>query len=259
MLIDTHAHLVDDRLRNDLPAMFQRAQSVGVERIVCVATSAADSAECLAIAREYPGVIGPTVGIHPNHAVEAQSGDWDHVVEMSALPEVVALGETGLDRHWDFTPFAMQEDYFARHLMLSRQTKLPVVIHCREADEDVLRMLREDFDKHGPIVGVLHSFCGAQATANAGLAMGLHVSFAGMLTYKTADDVRAVAATIPEDRLLVETDCPYLAPVPHRGKTNEPAFVAHTLNRLAEVRGVSPDSLAALTSANARRLFFPRG
>ncbi len=259
MLIDTHAHLVDDRLRRDLPAVIQRGQTAGVTRIVCVATSATDSAECLAITRQFPEIVNPTVGIHPNHAAEAQPGDWDRVVELSALPEVVALGETGLDRHWNDTPIAVQEDYFARHLALSRQTKLPVVIHCREADADVVKMLRDDFEKHGPIRGVMHSFCGAQTTADAALAMGLYVSFAGMLTYKTADEVRAVAATIPTDRILVETDCPYLAPVPHRGKTNEPAFVAHTLAKLAEVRGVSPDSLAALTSENARRLFFPRG
>jgi TatD DNase family protein len=259
MLIDTHAHLIDDRLRGDSPAVIERARAAGVERIVCVATSAADSAACLAVSQQFPDVVAPTVGIHPNHAAEAQPGDWDRVVALSASVEVVALGETGLDRHWDFTPFPMQEDFFARHLAQSRATGLPVVIHCREAEPDVLKMLRDDFEKHGPIRGVLHSFCGSQATADAGLAMGLYISFAGMLTYKTADDVRAVAVTIPEDRLLVETDCPYLAPVPHRGKTNEPAFVAHTLARLAEVRGVSPDFLAALTSENARRLFFTRG
>lgn len=258
MLIDTHAHLVDERLRGDLANVIGRARTVNVSRIVCVATTASDSVECLTIARQFPGVIAPTVGIHPNHAAEAQPGDWDRVVELSAMPEVVALGETGLDRHWDFTPFTTQEDYFARHLALSRKTKRPVVIHCREAEADVLRMLHEEFARNGAVSGVMHSFCGAQSTADAALAMGLYVSFAGMLTYKNADDVRAVAATIPEDRLLVETDCPYLAPVPHRGKINEPAFVAHTLAKLAEVRGVSSDTLAALTSDNARRLFFPR-
>jgi TatD DNase family protein len=258
-LIDTHAHLIDDRLRGDLTGVIQRARMAGVERIVCVATTAADSAECLAVASQFPDAIAPTVGIHPNHAAAADAGDWNRVVDMSKLPTAVALGETGLDRHWDFTPFAIQEDYFARHLALFRATGLPVVIHCREAEADVLKMLREDFEKHGPVRGVMHSFCGLQSTADAALAMGLYISFAGMITYKTADDVRAVAATIPEDRLLVETDCPYLAPVPHRGKTNEPAFVAHTLARLAELRGVSPDFLAALTSENARRLFFSRG
>lgn len=258
MLIDTHAHLIDDKFGGAVTEVLARALQNKVERIICIATSAADGQAGLELARRHPQVAA-SVGIHPNHAAEAKDGDWDQVVSRAQQPDVVALGETGLDRHWDFTPFAMQEDYFARHLALSRSTNLPLVIHCREAEPDVLRMLRDDFEQHGPIRGVMHSFCGTQATADAAIAMGLYISFSGMITYKTADDVRAVAAMIPEDRLLVETDCPYLAPVPHRGKTNEPAFVVHTLQRLAEVRRVSPDSLADLTSRNAQQLFFSRG
>jgi TatD DNase family protein len=259
MWIDTHAHLTDGRLRGELPAVLDRARAAGVTRVVAVATTAADSRAALEVAAEFPDFVVPTVGIHPNHAAEAAPGDWDEIVRLANLPNVAALGETGLDRHWDFTPFALQQEYFARHLRLSRSTGLPVVIHCREADADVVRMLREDYERSGPVRGVLHSFCGDAATAEAGLAMGLYVSFAGMLTYKTADDVRSVAAAVPADRLLVETDCPYLAPVPVRGRTNEPAYVAHTGCRLAEVRGVSPERLAGLTSDNARRLFFSRG
>jgi len=258
MWTDTHAHLTDERLRGDLPAVLDRARAAGVERIVCVATTAADSISSIDVARRYPDLVAPTVGIHPNHAADAAATEWDEVVRLALSPGVVALGETGLDRHWDFTPFALQEEYFARHLQLSRDTGLPVVIHCREADAEVVRMLRDDYERSGPVRGVLHSFCGDNATADAGLAMGLYVSFAGMLTYKTADDVRSVAARVPADRLLVETDCPYLAPAPVRGRTNEPAYVAHTGCRLAEVRGVSPESLAGLTSENARRLFFSR-
>jgi TatD DNase family protein len=254
MLIDTHAHLVDEKLRNDIAAVLDRAKAAGVERIVCVATSAADSAAGIDIAKQFPQVTA-TAGIHPNHAAEAQPGDWETVVRLAADPSVVALGETGLDRHWDFTPFAMQEDYFSRHLALSRKTGKPVVIHCREADANVTRMLREEFDQQGPIRGVLHSFCGSWETAEACIAMGLFVSFAGMLTYKTADDVRAVAAKVPADRLMVETDCPYLAPVPHRGKTNEPAFVVHTAQRLAELRGTTLAELSEIATANAKRLF----
>ncbi|MBX7103157.1 MAG: TatD family hydrolase [Gemmataceae bacterium] len=257
MLTDTHAHLCDERLRGQLPGVLDRARAAGVGRIICVATTAADSAECLAVAGEYPDLVAPTVGVHPNHAAEAADGDWDRVVALAADPAVVALGETGLDRHWDFTPFDVQEDWFARHLTLSRATGKPVVIHCREADADVERMLRADFDRHGPVRGVLHSFCGSWATAEACLAMGLYVSFAGMITYKTADNVREVAGRVPSDRLLVETDCPFLAPVPFRGKTNEPAHVALTAAELARVRGLDPDSLFSLTSANAARLFFP--
>jgi TatD DNase family protein len=252
MWIDTHAHLTDERLRSQLQAVIERAASL--ERIICVATSASDSKACVEAARQFPQVRA-AVGIHPNHGHEAGPNDWDEVVALSTDRAVVAIGETGLDRHWDFTPFAVQEDFFARHLALSRQTGKPIVIHCREADADVVGMLRAEFDRHGPIRGVLHSFCSSWATAEAGLEMGLFLSFSGMLTYKTADDVRAVAAKVPLDRLLVETDCPYLAPVPHRGKTNEPGFVAHTGARLAEVRGVDPQQLAAITTANARLLF----
>ncbi len=255
---DTHAHLVDERLASQLPAVIDRARAAGVVRIVCVGTTAADSQQCLEVARQFPGVVFPSVGIHPNHAAEAAATDWDQIVSLSAADDVVALGETGLDRHWDYTPFAVQEVYFARHLALSRATGLPVIIHFREAEADVLRLLREDFEKNGPVRGVLHSFCGAWATAEAALAMGLYVSFAGMLTYKNADDVRQVAARVPDDRVLVETDCPYLAPVPLRGKMNEPAYVAHTAGKLAEVRGVDVSFLASLTSQNARQLFFPR-
>ncbi|MFL5329037.1 MAG: TatD family hydrolase [Gemmataceae bacterium] len=254
MWIDTHAHLTDDRLLSQIGEVLQRAKVAEVERMVCVATTASDAVQSIELARKYTH-ISATVGIHPNHAAEAKPGDWDEIVRLAADPTVVALGETGLDRHWDFTPFALQEDYFARHLVLSRTTGKPVVIHCREAEADVVRMLRADFEQHGPIRGVLHSFCGSWATAEAGLEMGLYISFAGMLTYKTAGDVRAVAAKVPTDRLLVETDCPYLAPVPHRGMTNEPAFVAHTAARLAEVRGVPLQHIAELTRANACGLF----
>jgi TatD DNase family protein len=258
-LIDTHAHLTDDRLRSQIAAVLDRAQRAGVERIVCVATSADDSAASIALGRQFPAMIAPSVGIHPNHAAQAQPGDWDQVVAMADDPSVVAIGETGLDRHWNDTPFAMQEDFFARHLGLSRTTKKPIVIHCREAEADVIRMLRAEFERHGPIRGVMHSFCGAWATAEAALEMGLHISYAGMLTYKNGDNVRDTAVRVSADRLLVETDCPYLAPMPMRGKTNEPAFVAHTAVELARIRGIPPDLLADLTSENARRLFFSRG
>src|SRR5436305_6366252 len=167
----------------------------------------------------------------------------------------VARGETRLDRRWDCTPFPEQEDYFGRHLQLARQHGLPVVIHCREAEADVVRLLRADFDRHGPVRGVMHSFTGDWPKAEACLAMGLYVTFAGMVTYKNAQNLRDVAAKVPADRLLVETDCPYLAPVPVRGKRNEPGYVAHTAACLAAVRGVSPDDLAAQTTRNALSLF----
>jgi TatD DNase family protein len=252
--IDTHAHLSDEQFRDDLPAVLERAASAGVRRIVAVATTAAESAACIALAESYPAVAA-TVGIHPNQAAQAAPGDWDEVVRLVTNPEVRAIGETGLDRHWHDTPFALQEDYFARHLELSRRHDLAVVIHCREAEADVVRLLRDHHERHGPVRGVMHSFTGDAETAAACLAMGLHISFAGMLTYRNAQPLRDVAARLPLDRLLVETDSPYLAPVPRRGRRNEPANVVHTAACLAQVLGVEPAVVAEKTTQNGRVLF----
>jgi TatD DNase family protein len=253
-LLDTHAHLDDPQFNGDLAPVLDRARAAGVAGVVAVAITAPSSRACLELARAHPGVFA-AAGIHPNSAAEAGPGDWDAVAALAADPQVAAVGETGLDRHRDFTPFAVQEDYFARHLALGRRLQKPVVIHCREAEADVLRMLREDFDRHGPVRGVMHSFTGDRSLAEACLAMGLYLSFAGMLTYKNAGALREVAAGLPPDRLLVETDSPYLAPVPVRGRRNEPAFVAHTAACLAGLHGLAPETLADQTTANARALF----
>jgi TatD DNase family protein len=254
MWIDTHAHLDDERFHADLPAVLRRAADAGLERIVVVATTAEDSPRCVELARRHP-ILRATVGLQPNNLAEEPPTAWDQVVKLAALPEVVALGETGLDRYWDRTPFAQQEDYFARHLDLARKLDRPVVIHCREAEADVVRMLRQDYDLHGPVRAVMHSFTGTLATAQACIAMGLYISFAGMLTYKNAQELRDVAAKMPLERVLVETDCPYLAPVPQRGKRNEPAFVVHTGACLAEALAVPVGVLAENATRNARQLF----
>ncbi|MBN9522101.1 TatD family hydrolase [bacterium] len=231
-MIDTHAHLFDDRLAGELPAVLDRAAAAGVERVICA------------------------VGIQPNHVAEAQPGDWDEVVRLAeSEPRVVAVGETGLDRYWDRAPFALQQDYFARHIELARRLGKPFVIHCREAEADVVAVLRAEFERHGPVRAVMHSFSGDAATARACLEMGLYVSFAGMVTYKSAQPLRDVARDVPLDRLLVETDCPYLAPVPHRGQRNEPGYVVHTAACLAEVKGVPLATIDEHTTRNARALF----
>ena len=253
-LIDTHAHLDDDRFQDDLPQVLERASAAGVSPIITIATTAASSATCVALAARHPALYA-SVGIQPNHVAQAAPDDWDAVVRLVASPKVVALGETGLDRYWDYTPFAAQEDYFARHLDLARQRQLAVVIHCREAEADTLRMLRADFDRRGPVRAVMHSFTGDLVTAEACLAMGLFISFAGMVTYKNAQPPRDVAAKVPLDRLLVETDSPYLAPVPVRGQRNEPAHVVHTAACLAGVLGMPPEVIAQHTRNNARTLF----
>ena len=253
-LIDTHTHLEDRKFANDREAAIERAVAAGVTRMLVIATSSGDSPACVARARSDVR-LRASVGIHPNSVAGESAGAWDTIVRLAADPTVVALGETGLDRHWDTTPFADQEDYFARHLALSRTTGLPIVIHCREADADMLRMLKDDFEKTGPIRGVMHSFVGDTAMAEACLAMGLTLSFAGMLTYKTADQLRQTARHVPLDRVMVETDSPYLAPEPVRGRRNEPAHVIHTARRLAEIHGVSLEVVAERTTANALALF----
>jgi TatD DNase family protein len=253
-LIDTHAHLDDPQFQSDLPAVLARAAAAGVSRVVAIGTTAASSAACVGLATRHPALFA-TVGIQPNHVAEAAAGAWDEVVRLATAGRVVGVGETGLDRYWDYTPFAQQEDYFARHLKLARKHNLAVVIHCRQAEADVVRMLRAEYDRHGPVQAVMHSFTGDAATAQVCLAMGLHISFAGMLTYKNAQALREVAVTVPLERLLVETDSPYLAPVPLRGKRNEPANVVHTAACLAGLKGVEPAVLAEHTTRNARELF----
>jgi TatD DNase family protein len=255
MLIDTHAHLFDERFAADLPAVLDRAAAAGVERVVCLGIDRESNRRSVRIANDYPLVVA-AVGIQPNHVAEAAPGDWDEVVRLAETePRVVAIGETGLDRYWDRAPFALQEEYFARHIELARRLGKPFVIHCREAEADVVRVLRSEYARHGPVRAVMHSFSGDRATARACLEMGLYISFAGMLTYPSAGDLREVAREVPLDRILVETDCPYLAPQPVRGKRNEPAYVAHTAAVLATLKGVTVAELSEQTTRNARALF----
>ena len=254
-LYDTHAHLADDYLSADVAGVIERALQARVTRILTVGTTAATSAACQQIARQYPHVVRSSAGIHPNHAAEAQSGDWDQIVALTKLPEVVALGETGLDLYWKDCPLPLQQENFDRHIRLSQQTGLPLVIHNRETTQEILTMLRAARQR-GELRGVMHSFTGTAAEAAEFLELGLHISFAGMVTFKNSHELRAAAATIPADRLLVETDSPYLTPHPFRGqRPNEPRLVIHTAECLAEVRALPLAELAALTTGNAQRLF----
>ncbi len=254
-LVDTHAHLDDPKLIDDLSAVLQRATDEGVEHVIAIGTTAASSRRCLDIAQQYPAVRA-CVGIQPNHVAEAAPGDWERIEEFarSRDPLVVGLGETGLDRYWDFTPFEAQQACFARHLDLATELDLPVVIHCRDCEADVVAQLR---DLRRPVRGVLHSFTGNWVQAQAFLDLGLDLSIAGMVTFpnRSLDALRAAVSRIPEERLLVETDSPYLSPVPFRGKVNEPARVASTAAFVAELRRVPLDQLAESTTRNARRLF----
>jgi TatD DNase family protein len=252
--IDTHAHLDDEQFALDLPAVLDRATAAGVTRIVTIATTAPSSLATVELASQYPSLYA-SIGIQPNHVAEAAPDAWDQVVSLQSSEKIVAIGETGLDRHWDYTPFPLQEEFFARHLDLARRKDLAVVIHCREAEADVVRMLREAFNSHGPIRGVMHSFTGDWHTAEACLGMGLHISIAGMVTYKNGQALREVVSRVPLDRLLVETDSPYLSPVPLRGKRNEPGNLIHTARCLADLHQIDFEILARRTTENALKLF----
>jgi TatD DNase family protein len=253
-LFDTHAHLDQPEFDDDRAEVIARARAAGVTHIVAIGISADTSQVCVDMAAEFEGVFA-AVGMQPNYLADARPDDWDRVVALVNQPGVVAIGETGLDRYWDFTPFDMQQDYFDRHLRLSQQCGLPFIVHMRDCDEDILVMLR-DAHRRGPLAGVMHSFTGSRAMAEECLAMGLYISFAGMVTYKKSDELRAIAATVPADRILIETDSPYLSPEPVRKiKRNEPAHARHTAACLAEVRGATLEAFAAQTTSNAQRLF----
>lgn len=252
-LIDTHAHLDEDSFSEDLDDVIARAIESGVIAMVAVATTASNSLATIELAARVPNVFA-SVGIHPNYAAQARPGDWELVEELAASPKVVAIGETGLDRYWDHTPFEIQLDYFRRQIELARSRSLPFIVHCREAEADVVTVLREEAAS-GSLKGVMHSFCGSEETLQVALEVGLHISFAGMVTFKKNESLRQLAKKIPLDRLLVETDSPYLAPLPHRGKRNEPSFVKHTAESLAEAHGMTLNEIAAITTDNARRLF----
>lgn len=253
-LFDTHAHLDDEQLGGDLEGVLSRARAVGMNSLIAVGTTLASSANCAAIAATHTDVYA-AVGIHPNHCAEARAGDWDAIVELAARTGVVAIGETGLDRYWQDVPFPLQQDFFDRHIRLSQRLDRPFIVHMRDCEADVLAMLAEARQR-GPLRGVMHSFTGSAAGATACLEFGLHISFAGMVTYKKSAELRQVAARIPADRIVIETDSPYLSPHPHRGRRpNEPALLIHTAECLAVVRGTAPDVFAAQTSANARQLF----
>ncbi|HEV7222334.1 MAG TPA: TatD family hydrolase [Pirellulales bacterium] len=250
---DTHAHLDQPEFDGDRAEMLARAREAGVAAIVAVGTTADSSRVCAELAAAEEGVFA-AVGIQPNYCAQAAEGDWPRVLELVGRPRIVAVGETGLDRHWDYAPFDVQQDYFDRHLRLSQRTGLPFIVHTRESDADVLAMLREARVR-GPLAGVMHSFTGTSETAAECLELGLYISFAGMVTFKKSDALRGVARAIPPDRILIETDSPYLSPHPLRGQRNEPARLVHTAECLARERGASLDEFAAQTTANARRLF----
>jgi TatD DNase family protein len=252
--IDTHAHLADEAFRSQLANVLERARLAGVSELLCVAVDRESSDAAIEISQNHPQVWA-TAGVHPNYAHLAAESDWERVIELSADRRVVALGETGLDLHWDDCPFPIQQQNFSRHWELSRITDLPLIIHMRDCESEMISALESE-RRLGPLRGVMHSFAGSAETAAACLGLGLYISFAGMLTYKKSDALREVARTIPLDRLLVETDSPYLSPEPHRSKRpNEPANVVYTAKCLAETLGIRVQELSEITRSNTKTLF----
>ena len=248
-LVDSHCHLADPAFDADREVVLSRARAAGVLAAVVVADGVASAERCVALAAR-PGLFA-TAGVHPHRASEFDAGAADRIEALLREPRVVAVGETGLDYHYDHAPRDRQREVFAWHLARAAATGKPAIVHSREADEDTARLLAE---APAGLTGVLHCFSAGPAVLDAALARGLAVSWSGMVTFRNFGGGWALAR-VPDDLLLVETDAPYLAPAPHRGQRNEPAYVACTAARLAELRGATADHIAAVTSANARRLF----
>jgi TatD DNase family protein len=253
MLIDSHCHLDFPELAGDLDAVLARARTAGVGLMVTISTRVRRFNEVIALVEAHANVFC-SVGTHPHNAAEEPDITVEELVELSRHPKVVAIGEAGLDYHYDHSPRDVQKKSFRTHIAAARETGLPLVIHAREADADIARMLEEESAK-GRFPFVLHCFTGGPDLGRRGVALGGYVSFSGVVTFKNAGALRDIALALPSDRLLVETDAPYLAPEPFRGKTNEPAFVTHTAARLAALRGVSEADMARLTTENFFRLF----
>lgn len=259
-MIDSHCHLADDAFVADLPDVIERARSAGLTHALCIlAAGNATEAERAARARAlWPGV-RTSVGVHPHQAGDFEGREQDAAVVVSTQlagdPASRAVGEIGLDYHYDFAPKHTQQRVFRAQVQLARERDLPIIIHTREAEDDTLAILREE--SRGPIRGVLHCFTGTRALAEQALALGLHISFAGIVTFPKAAALRDIAPLVPENRLLCETDSPYLAPTPHRGKRNEPAWVLRVVEELALLRQVPAAALQAHVAANFAALFRP--
>jgi len=253
MLVDSHCHLDFPDFDDDRDDVVARARAAGVGTMVTISTRVAKFPGLKAITDRYERIYC-SIGTHPHNAAEEPEVTADDLARIAEDPAVVAIGEAGLDYHYDSSPRAAQREGFLRHIAAARMTQLPLVIHAREADADVAAILADEMGK-GAFPAILHCFSSSRELAMAGVAFGLYVSFSGILTFKRSEELRAIAAEIPLDRLLVETDAPYLAPPPHRGKRNEPSYVVETAKVLAEAKGVSSEALATATSDNFFRLF----
>jgi TatD DNase family protein len=253
MLVDSHCHLDFPDFADELDAVVARARAAGIGRMVTISTRIKRHGDLIAITDRFPDVYC-SVGTHPHQAHEELDITVGEIVARTRHPKVVAIGEAGLDYHYDYSPRDAQAQGFRNHIAAARETGLPLVIHSREADDDMAAILEDEMGK-GAFPAVLHCFTGGPELARRAIALGLSISFTGIVTFKNSNDLRAIAASLPADRFLVETDAPYLAPLPYRGKRNEPSFVVETAKVLAQTRGVSFDEIARQTTDNFFRLF----
>jgi TatD DNase family protein len=253
MLVDRHCHLDFPDFAAELPAVVARAGEAGVGLLVTISTRVRKQDDLLKIVDKFPNVFS-SIGTHPHHAHEELDVTAEDLIARTTSPKVVAIGEAGLDYHYDSSPREAQAQGFRTHIAVARETGLPLVIHSREADDDMAAILEEETAR-GAFPFVLHCFTGGADLARRGVALGGYVSFSGILTFKNSQALRDIAASLPADRVLVETDAPYLAPVPYRGKRNEPSYVVETAKALAAARGVLPEDIATQTTANFFRLF----
>ena len=255
MLIDSHCHLdYLERDGRDLAEIVATAQRAGVERLVTICTKVTEFERVRAIAERFEPVTC-SVGIHPHEAGAEPETSTEQLVDWAQHPKVVGIGETGLDYFYEHSPRDAQQKSFRAHIRAARATGLPLIVHTRDADEDTIAILREEAEEGGPFPGVIHCFSSSKWLGEEAVKLGLYISISGILTFKKAEELRDAVRDLPLDRLLVETDAPYLAPVPKRGKQNEPAYVVHTAAALAELKGVSEAELAEVTTRNFRTLF----
>src|SRR5271169_5382404 len=263
MYTDSHCHPENKRFDSDRPDVFARAKEAGVTTMLAIGNGdgpGTNTFDCaVKLAERYDGVYA-TVGIHPHEAALATQADFDQLVALSGHPKVIAWGEIGLDYYYDHSPRDVQQRVFLQQMELAASAKLPIVIHCRpsgnsaDAWDDTLRLIRENWAPTG-LGGVMHCFTGTVEQARASLDLGFVISFAGNITYPKAQNIRDAASIVPLDQMFIETDSPYLAPVPHRGKRSEPAFVTHVAHQIGELRGISAETIGHLTSENFRRFF----
>lgn len=252
-LVDSHCHLNDPKFKEDFSDVLTRAGQSGVTHMTTICTSLFEFEEVYAIAEQHQHIYA-SLGIHPHEVEKESEVTYDDIAKYAGRPKVIGIGETGLDFYYEHSPRALQEKFFRMHCAVARNFDLPVIVHTRDAEDDTIRILREE-SQGGKLKGLIHCFTSTQKLADAALALGFSISISGIISFKNAVELQAVVKTVPLERLLIETDAPYLAPVPHRGKRNEPSFVYHVAASLAELKGVTIGELAKVTTENYFKLF----